>query len=147
MRMTPFMVAVAEAYQGKPVEAPRTVQSRPRPTGVGTDRHVAVRSLAEQLVCETNAVLAGSGELVELEDRPGVGELAFSMRVRGREARISTRYADGVTRGRLWWPEAATPRGEARELAGAEDVGNLILRLLRVAAAPDVRGATRQGGS
>lgn len=145
--MTPFMVAVAEAYQGtEPVEVPRTVRSRPRATGVGTDRHVAVRSLAEQLVCEANAVLAEWGARLELDDRPGAGELTFALRIHGKEARISTRYADGVTRGRLWWPDADGPGDSVRELAGSQDVGNLILRLLRAATTPDLRGATRQGG-
>jgi hypothetical protein len=135
--MTPFMVAVAATCQGaEDAVPPRTVRSRPRSVGAGTERQVAARSLAEQLVCEANAVLAGTGEHIELRDETGPGAMEFVLRARGREARVRTDYADGVTRGRLRWLAPADPRTEssaeepAVELAEPEDVENLILRLL-----------------
>ncbi|MEV5413279.1 hypothetical protein AB0K60_31155 [Thermopolyspora sp. NPDC052614] len=156
--MTPFMVAVAETCRGAgEVAPPRTVRSRPRSVGAGTERQVAARSLAEQLVCEANAVLSelpgpsGIRERIELRDEPGEGALEFVLRVRGREARVRTTYADGVTRGWLRWitPDQNAPgdtaphvpdthadadaesSGEpAVELAEPEDVEALILRLL-----------------
>ncbi len=161
--MTPFMVAVAETCQGAgEVAPPRTVRSRPRSVGSGTERQVAARSLAEQLVCEANAVLAeltgpfgpsGARELIELRDEPGEGALEFVLRVRGREARVRTAYADGVTRGRLHWsmPDPDSPGTEpspeshaepAVELAEPEDVEDLILRLLAGPAPAGRIGAT-----
>lgn len=137
--MTPFMVAVAETCQGAgEVTPPRTVRSRPRSVGSGTERQVAARSLAEQLVCEANAVLAGTGEQIELRDEPGAGALEFTLRARGGEVRVRTTYADGVTRGRLRWIAPGTEPdrnpdhdpGPAVELAEPEDVEHLILRLL-----------------
>ncbi|ACY96120.1 MULTISPECIES: hypothetical protein [Thermomonospora] len=140
--MTPFMVAVAQTCQA-PDEAgrPRTVPSEPRSVSVGTERQVAVRSLAEQLVCEANAVLADFGEHIVLEDDTGAGVLGFVLSIRDRRAQVRTTYADGVARARLHWsvPGEAEQAGPAIELAGPDDVADLILRLLAGVAGPDAR--------
>jgi hypothetical protein len=158
--MTPFMVAVAQACQDPgPPGRPRTVPSEPRSVGVGTERQVAVRSLAEQLVCEANAVLSEFGEHLRLEDDTGAGALGFVLSVRDRRAQVRTAYADGVTRARLSWstPAAAGPEeplaeptegpteGPTEELAEPEAVEDLILRLLAGLAGPDARHP--QGGN
>ncbi len=129
--MTPFMSAVAEVVGGTGhAGLPATVPSEPRPMGVGAERQVAIRSLAEQLASEANAVLAARGERVELEDRPGDGVLVFTLRYRSRQAEVSTRFADGIAYGRLRGVAVGAQDEPARELAGPEALEDLILRLL-----------------
>lgn len=103
--MTPFMFRVAEIV-GADVEpdvlpTPATRLSRRIATGTGADRQVALRSLAEQLICEANAVLGGLDQQLALDDETLPDELAFSVRYRGRQARVSTSFADGTAFGRL----------------------------------------------
>ena len=66
--MTPFMVAVQDALDGCAVPEPATERSCPVPLPVATDAQVMIRSLAEQLVCEANAVLREAGDLITLDD-------------------------------------------------------------------------------
>ncbi len=103
--MTPFMLRVAEIV-GAQVEPdalpmPATRLSRRIATGTGADRQVALRSLAEQLVCEANAVLGAADDQLALVDETLPSELAFSVTCRGRRARVSTAFADGTAIGRL----------------------------------------------
>ena len=64
--MTPFMLRVAEIVGTPKDELPELDEFAPMPetrvsrriaTGTGADRQVAIRSLAEQLVSEANAIL------------------------------------------------------------------------------------------
>lgn len=132
--MTPFMVRVAElvgAQVDEPSVEPVRYRTRPSagmPVNVGADRHVAVRSLCEQLLCEANAVLADSDDHLGLFDEVADGELAFSVTYRNRAVRVSTTFADGVAYGRLVG-DGVEP-GPARELAGPEEVADLLLLLL-----------------
>jgi hypothetical protein len=68
--MTPFMLRVQAMAKGAAPTGPALVATMPRSVAQGTDRHVAVRALAEQLMAEANAVLGPS--VVELADGRGL---------------------------------------------------------------------------
>jgi len=137
--MTPFMLRVAELV-GTPEDQLRDVELdtlAPMPmtrisqriaTGTGADRQVAIRSLAEQLICEANAVLAHGDDHLSLTDETLPSELAFSVGYRGRAARVSTTFEDGTAYGRLVGDgfESELPQ----ELDGPEALPDLLIRLL-----------------
>ncbi|GAA0672054.1 hypothetical protein GCM10009535_59660 [Streptomyces thermocarboxydovorans] len=128
--MTPFMARVADIV-GKPLDEalqPTTRPSVPKPVGVGADDQVLIRSLAEQLVSEANAVLADQGELITLEDELVDGWLGFRLCYRGRCARVVTRFARGRALGRLLGDGVGT--SQPRELTSPEEVEPLLLLLL-----------------
>ncbi len=139
--MTPFMLRVAElvgAEAGDVEPTPLHYRTRPSvgmPANVGADRHVAVRSLTEQLLCEANAVLADSDDHLSLYDEVGAGELAFTVRLRGRAVRVVTRFEEGIAYGRLLG-DGVEP-GPARELEGPEAVADLLVLLLVAAGLPN----------
>lgn len=133
--MTPFMQRVADVSGLGPREAaevevpmPSTRVSERIATGTGADRQVALRSYAEQLVCEANAVLTHGHEQLSLVDETLPSELAFSVGYRGRSARVSTTFADHTAYGRLVGDgfEAELPQ----ELDGPEALPDLLVRLL-----------------
>ncbi len=130
--MTPFMLRVAEVVGADTdpdeLPVPETRLSHPWDLGLGTDRQIAIRSLAEQLVCEANAVLVEAGDHLALDDEVGGSELAFSIRYRGRQARVSTSYLDHQAYGQIIGD--GLPTGEARELAGPEALPDLIMLLI-----------------
>ena len=138
--MTPFMVRVAEligAETDEVDEVPLQYKTRPSmamPANVGADRHVAIRALAEQLLCEANAVLADSEDHLALFDEVGDGELAFDVTYRNRAVRVSTRFEDGVAYGRLVG-DGVEP-GSARELESPDAVADLLILLLTSAGLP-----------
>jgi hypothetical protein len=137
--MTPFMARVAEligADPDAPSEPPRyrTALSARVAVNQGADRHIAVRALAEQLLCEANAVLADCEDHLALSDEAGAGELAFSVYYRNRAVRFSTRFADGTAFGQL--AGDGVPAGPPRELTSAEDVADLLAALLVQAGLP-----------
>lgn len=135
--MTPFMLRVAEIV-GTPEDQlpdvdelapmPETRISRRIATGTGADRQVALRSLAEQLVSEANAVLGPADDRLSLVDEPLPHELAFSVTHRGRAARVSTTFEDGTAYGRLVGDgfDAELPH----ELEGPDALPDLLVRLL-----------------
>jgi hypothetical protein len=61
--VTPFMQAVQDVLDGCAAVAPVTERSRPGPVPAATDAQVKIRILAEQLVCEANAVLRDTGSV------------------------------------------------------------------------------------
>jgi hypothetical protein len=130
--MTPFMMRIADLVgaEGDPAvtPVPATRISQRIATSTGADRQVAIRSLAEQLVCEANAVLAASDEHLSLTDETLPHELAFSVGYRGRAARVSTTFEDGTAYGRLVGDgfEAELPV----ELDGPDALPDLLVRLL-----------------
>jgi hypothetical protein len=69
--MTPFMLRVLAMAEGAAPTGPALVATMPRSVAQGTDRHVVVRALAEQLMAGANAVLGPSA--VELADGRGPG--------------------------------------------------------------------------
>lgn len=91
--MTPFMhrVSAVVGHDDDDVVAPATRPSAPKPVRAGVADHVAMRSLAEQLSCEANAVLPGS-DLITLVDETSAGRLSFSMTYRTRIARLETHF-------------------------------------------------------
>ena len=135
--MTPFMLRVAEIV-GTPQDQlpelddiapmPETRISRRIATGTGADRQVAIRSLAEQLVSEANAILGQADDRLELVDETLPHELAFSVTHAGRAARVSTTFEDGTAYGRLVGDgfESELPH----ELDGPDALPDLIVRLL-----------------
>jgi hypothetical protein len=131
--MTPFMVRIAELIGADPADLPespvyRTRLSAGTAVNQGADRHIAVRALAEQLLCEANAVLADHDDHLTLADEAGGQELAFAVHYRNRAVRFSTRFADGIAFGQLTGD--SVPAGPARELARAGDVADLLAALL-----------------
>lgn len=135
--MTPFMLRVAELLESDPdvaAPAPQTVPSQVTPVNAGTDRQVALRSLAEQLMCEANAVLGDDGDQMSLHDELLDGRLGFALAYRGRTARVETRIRDHTAYARLTGDGIAddTPR----ELAGPDALPDLLLRLLAESGVP-----------
>ncbi|WP_396932097.1 hypothetical protein [Mycolicibacterium sp.] len=141
--MTPFMAAVAAVFDVRSgVGAAETVKSLPKSVGEGADRQVMIRSMAEQMVCEANAVLAAHNERVELTDQPVDGLLKFTLRYRDRCAEVSTTFTDKVAKSRVWcepeggWHEIERAESE-RELPDPQAVADLILAL--IAGAPLIK--------
>ena len=108
--MTPFMLRVAEIVGTPQDQLPELDELAPMPetrisrriaTGTGADRQVAIRSLAEQLVSEANAILGQADDRLQLVDETLPHELAFSVTHAGRAARVSTTFEDGTAYGRL----------------------------------------------
>lgn len=137
--MTPFMARVAELIGADPGAHPEPPRYRTRlsagmAVNQGADRHIAVRSLAEQLLCEANAVLADCEDHLALSDEAGGDELAFAVYYRNRAVRFTTRFADGHAFGQLTGD--GVPAGPPRELASAEDVADLLAALLVRAGLP-----------
>jgi hypothetical protein len=139
--VTPFMIAVRELLDGAAAPAPHTQPSRRRPVPEATDTQVVIRSLAEQLVCEANAVLVDYGDTISLVDDSGPTEFAFSLGYRDRSARIRTALS-----GRTGIAElaiAGTPAAETRELGGEDELRALVLTLLAGAPPISETGACR----
>ncbi len=136
--MTPFMFRVAEliGHEGDPGPTPMPVTrvSQRIATSTGADRQVAIRSLAEQLVCEANAVLDASDDHLTLSDETLPHELAFSVGYRGRAARVSTTFENGTAYGRLVGDgfESELPV----ELEGPDALPDLLVRLLSESGLP-----------
>ncbi len=135
--MTPFMMRVAELVEADEDDLANLDELAPMPmtrisqriaTGTGADRQVAIRSLAEQLVCEANAVLARADEHLTLTDETLPSELAFTVGYQGRGARVSTTFEDGTAFGRLVGDgfESELPS----ELDGPDALPDLLIRLL-----------------
>lgn len=128
--MTPFMLRVGDMLDlPVGVDLPELRSTQERPAAIGTDGHVECRSLAEQLVCEANVVLAsaGGGRLILTDEaRPGV--LSFCISYGHREARVVTNIGRAVATGHLYGV-GARHLGNV-ELTGADQVEQLILLLI-----------------
>jgi hypothetical protein len=133
------MARVAELIGAGPGTTPEPPRYRTRlsahaPANQGADRHIAVRALAEQLLCEANAVLADSEDHLSLSDEAGTAELAFCVYYRNRSVRFTTRFADGSAFGQVTGD--GVPAGPPHELTSAEDVADLLAALLVRAGLP-----------
>lgn len=130
--MTPFMHRVAEVIgtdaEPEDLPTPATQPSVAYAVNEGTDRQIAIRSYAEQLVCEANAVLDAQDDHLALIDEVGGSELAFTIEFRGRGARVSTRYLGGAAYGQLVGDGLGT--SEPRELVGPNALPDLIMLLI-----------------
>ncbi|MDO5630164.1 MAG: hypothetical protein Q4G43_17765 [Mobilicoccus sp.] len=130
--MTPFMIRVAEV-----IDDPAPREDWPdlaldpaveRDIGTGTDRQIAIRSYAEQLVCEANAVIGDEADHLSLDDEVGRDMLAFNIRYRGRAVRISLLYAEHRAYGQIVGDGIEDT--EPRELSGPEAVDDLVVLLI-----------------
>ena len=139
--MTPFMVAVRELFDGARAVVPHTQPSRRRPVPEATDTQVVIRSLAEQLVCEANAMLVDHGDTISLIDDSGPDEFAFTLGYRDRSARIKTTLSGRTGIAQLAF--GGTPAAENRELGGEDELRALVLTLLAGAPPISETGACR----
>jgi hypothetical protein len=126
--MTPFMIAVRELLDGDSAPAPRTQLSRIRPIPEAADTQVLIRSLAEQLVAEANAVLTDIGDTISLVDDSGPNEFAFTLGYRDHSARIRTALSGRTGTAELIY--SAAPARQTQELECSDDVSALLLCLL-----------------
>lgn len=127
--MTPFMHQVQELLDGAPTSSPHTLPSEEVTVAHAADTQVIIRSLAEQLVSEANAVLAGSDEAVGvlgLTDETGAGALAFTLDYADRTARVETVVSGHTAIAQL------VLRGvpSSRRLAGEDEMAALVLDLI-----------------
>ncbi len=106
--MTPFMLRVSDVLDlPAEVELPDIQASRRLPAAIGADEHVECRSIAEQLVCEANVVLAANDYArIELTDEVKLGQLCFELAY-GSAGRASSRASART------WP-SATSTGSGR---------------------------------
>ncbi|MEJ9077735.1 hypothetical protein WKY82_04855 [Gordonia malaquae] len=130
--MTPFMWRVQELLDGGPESSPQTEPSDEVSVAEGADTQVIIRSLAEQLVSEANAVLAwhdggGPGGELTLIDETGPGALSFTLGFGARRARIQTVISGHTATASLVTEDG----GDApRRLTDEEQVQDLVLELL-----------------
>lgn len=126
--MTPFMQQVAESLEDAPAyPSIDTVPCLPRTLGEGLHNHVELRALAEQLVCEGNAVLRPHGLCLELIDTPDIGRLGFTLVCGRTRAWVVTDVVGRSARARLDAPILGC--GE-REIAGPEALAGLLISLI-----------------
>lgn len=126
--MTPFMLSVQALLDGEAAPRPATMDSRPIALPVATDVQVIVRSLAEQLVSEANAILREHGDVISLEDEVGPGELAFTLSCRNRVVRLQTVMAGRSAVARLILDGHAA--GPPQQLTGEDELQALVLSLI-----------------
>ena len=126
--MTPFMLAVQALLDGEDAPQPETEPSRSCAVAVATDAQVIVRSLAEQLVSEANAILREHDTAISLVDDSGPGELAFTLRYDDRSARVQTVLSGHTAVGRIVGP--GRPDDEPRQLTTEGEMQSLVLSLL-----------------
>lgn len=129
--MTPFMLSVQALLDGEPAPLAATTESHPIPVPVATDAQMIIRSLAEQLVSEANAILREHGDVISLDDEVGPGELTFTLAYRERAARVQTVMAGRAALVRLIIDGRA--EGTARQLTGENELEALVLSLLDTA--------------
>jgi len=121
------MIEVSDLIDGVTPPVPRTEPSRTRPVARATDSQVVIRSLAEQLVSEANAVLSAQGETISLVDDSGPSELAFSLSYRDRVARIRTTVSGRTATAELAYAGAPQPQ---QQLTGEDQLRALLLNLV-----------------
>jgi hypothetical protein len=126
--MTPFMLAVRDVLDRRSAPEPATELSRRVPVPAATDTQVVIRSLAEQLVCEANAVLRELGDVITLDDECGPGALAFTLGYRDRSARVRTVMSGQYAEACLLID--GEPGHDPRQLASEEELQALLLTLI-----------------
>jgi hypothetical protein len=104
------------------------VPSAPEPIPAATDTQVIVRSLAEQLVSEANAVLRGRGDVIRLDDEVGPGGLTFTLGYRERSARVQTAMSGRSALVRLVIDGQADD--QPRQLSSQDELQALVLSLI-----------------
>ena len=119
---------VEDGHATPGVPAPRTEVSRLGSRAAVIDAHMALRSSAEQLVGEANAVLREQGRVIDLADEWGPGGLAFTLTYGHRSARVETVDCGGRAFNRLDYPGIAGDH--TYQLADADEMARLVINLL-----------------
>lgn len=126
--MTPFMQQVDDVLNENASDAPvETIASTRRTLGQGLHNQVELRALAEQLVCEGNAVLAEHGLSLQLVDSADTERLAFTLSCGRARAWVVTDVIGRSAKARL---DAPTLGVSEREIAGPESLAGLLLSLV-----------------
>ncbi len=126
--MTPFMQQVDDVLNDRASDAPvETITSTRRGLGQGLHNQVELRALAEQLVCEGNAVLGEHGLSLELVDSADTERLAFTLSCGRARAWVVTDVIGRSAKARL---DAPTLGVSEREIAGPESLAGLLLSLI-----------------
>ncbi|MCC3313788.1 hypothetical protein [Nocardia africana] len=128
--MTSFATDVAaalHAHAGTP-SWPATRPSMPKSPQRGAEDHIVLRTAAEQLVAEANAVLGAGGHRITFDDESGPGRLGFRLGFGSGSARIVTTFVRDYAITRLLGDglRSAAPR----ELAGTAELHALITFLV-----------------
>ena len=126
--MTPFMLSVQELLDGEATPEPATEPAYPERVATAADTQVIVRSLAEQLVSEANAVLGPDRDPLTLVDETGPGALAFTLGCADRTARVQTVVSGATATAELVIGGQAT--GAHRRLTSEDEVQALLLSLI-----------------
>jgi len=126
--MTPFMIAVQDLVEGGDHTEPATASSHERRLAEATDEQMMIRSLAEQLVSEANAILREHGPVVDLTDECGPGALAFTLSYCDRSARLQTSMSGRSAIARL--TTSADRDTDPRTLAGEDELQAVVLSLI-----------------
>ncbi len=126
--MTPFMLQVEAKLNGEACEVtprhPAATESVPH----GADRHVALRSLAEQLVCEANAVLRDHSQAISLQDITSASALGFRLTNDANWVEVNTSFADGKSLVAMNFAQGGADK--SAEIIELEDLPLLILELI-----------------
>ncbi|MFI5708373.1 hypothetical protein [Kribbella sp. NPDC051620] len=130
MSMTPFMLSVQALLDGEPAPATGVEDSVPMPIPVATDTQVIVRSLAEQLVSEANAILRPRGDVIDLVDQVGPGELTFTMTYHDRAARVRTVMSGHSALVSLDVSNQPDRPSQPRRLSSEDELQGLVLSLI-----------------
>jgi hypothetical protein len=125
---TPFMLRVRAALDGEKTQGVRLRPSTPQKVATATDEWFYLRCRSEQVIAEANAMIAGRGHLIDLEDEVGTGRLAFTLRCRERITRI---WMGRI--GRKWRVEldrSYAPSPQAVEPEDPETLEDLVIELM-----------------
>ncbi|GAA3547557.1 hypothetical protein [Kribbella ginsengisoli] len=129
--MTPFMLSVQALLDGEAAPVAGVEDSVPMPIPVATDVQVIVRSLAEQLVSEANAILRPRGDVIELVDQVGPGELTFTMTYHERAAQVRTVMSGHSALVSLILSGQQNQQGQQpRRLSSEDELQGLVLTLI-----------------
>lgn len=130
---TPFMLRVRAAVQGE-LREPAVLQLEKSPTqSIAAVNHewFELRTLAEHVLSEANAMLGQDAERIELIDEYGTGQLAFTIRWRERSLRICLK-SEGLHAGHLQTTERGWT-GHEEYSADSKPADELFLENLAVA--------------
>lgn len=88
--LTPYMVRVREAMSGG--DASSTLQyrlARPQSIALAIDQWFNLRTRAEHIISEANAMLDPGSDHISLTDEFGTGHLSFTLQWRDREVNLA----------------------------------------------------------
>lgn len=128
---TPFMLRVRDVVSGNVAEGVAPMQVEPSENSsiaVAVDEWVGLRTYAEHMISEANAMLDPGAERIELFDECGGGVLAFQIVWNGRGYRLFIDQSPDGHRGRI---EAGIgSRVVAEKPADQHAIDDLIIDML-----------------